>query len=72
MVNNGIVKIADFGLAKEIEDKTSTIIGTKDIIAPEIINNQKYDFAADVWSLGIIFYYLLENEFPINIENLNF
>jgi len=28
-------------------------------MAPEVIEHQPYDYQADIWSIGVIFYYML-------------
>ncbi len=57
---NGDYKLGDFGIAKTIE-KTSggTKIGTYKYMAPEVYNNQPYSFTADIYSLGLVLYWLL-------------
>ena len=57
MVNTkGYIKIIDFGTVKEIEDRTSTIIGTSHYMAPEITKGEGYSFQVDIWSVGICMY----------------
>jgi fused-like protein len=55
----GIPKITDFGLAKKVDAKFKYIkgtAGTPRYISPEILRNEPYTFATDIWSLGILFY----------------
>ena len=68
---NGHIKIADFGLARDIlHDKTSrTICGTLSYIAPEMITKENYSFEVDWWSLGVISYQLFFDKLPFNGNN---
>ena len=53
---NGYIKLIDFGTAKEIEDRTKTIIGTPHYMAPETIMGGGYSFQVDFWSISICMY----------------
>ena len=57
---NGDYKLGDFGIAKTIE-KTSggTKIGTYKYMAPEVYNNQPYNMTADIYSLGLVLHWML-------------
>ncbi len=57
---NGDYKLGDFGIAKTIE-KTSggTKIGTYKYMAPEVYNNQPYTYTSDIYSLGLVLHWLL-------------
>ena len=73
VAENCIIKITDFGLAKECENNnlSDTICGSPIYMAPEIIQKTKYNNKADIWSLGIILYELLTGSSPYNINNFN-
>ena len=56
------MKLIDFGLAKLAKSdgmKHTRGVGTPLSSAPEILNNQSYDFPADMWSLGILLFEML-------------
>ena len=61
---NGYLKLIDFGTAKEIEDRTKTIIGTPHYMAPEIITGEGYSFQVDYWSISICMYEFMCGEVP--------
>ena len=57
---NGDYKLGDFGIAKTVE-KTSggTKIGTYKYMAPEVYNNRPYGHTADIYSLGLVLHWML-------------
>jgi len=62
LIHNDILKIADFGLAKNfIESDRRTECGTRHYMAPEILNNASkvQKESCDIFSLGIIFVEIL-------------
>ena len=63
---NGIIKIMDFGLSKIVGPKEGLIdgYGTLNYCAPEVLMREPYNKQIDIWSLGIILYYMLVGHFP--------
>jgi len=60
----GYLKLVDFGFAKIITDRTWTLCGTPEYLAPEIILNKGHGFGADWWCLGILAYECLTGTTP--------
>jgi len=59
----GYLKVTDFGFAKKVTDKTFTLCGTPDYLAPEIVTGQGHGKGVDWWTLGILIYEMLAS-FP--------
>jgi len=62
--DKGYIKFIDFGSAKEIKDRTNTIIGTTQYMAPEILEGSSYSFQVDMWSIAICMYELMCGKVP--------
>lgn len=45
--HHGHLKITDFGFAKRVPDKTWTLCGTPDYLAPEVVSNKGYNKSVD-------------------------
>jgi serine/threonine protein kinase len=63
------VKIADFGLARHIEDEhilttMGQVVGTPAYLSPEQILGEPPTYAADIYAMGIVFYELLSGSRP--------
>lgn len=63
---NGHVRISDLGLALEIPEGEVVRgrVGTVGYMAPEIIDNEKYTFSPDYFSLGCLVYEMIEGRAP--------
>lgn len=60
---NGDFKLGDFGVAKQLERTEASLSrkGTYNYMAPEVFNSRKYDSRADIYSLGLVIYKILNN-----------
>jgi len=65
-VNNLNIKITDFGFACFFNPKEGLmdVLGSPLYMAPEIIQEKKYDHRVDIWSVGVITYILLSGRPP--------
>jgi serine/threonine protein kinase len=54
-----MLKLSDFGVSKILTDsELNTTCGTPIYMAPEIWNMESYTEKVDIWSIGVITYYL--------------
>ncbi|KAL6277996.1 hypothetical protein ACE6H2_021597 [Prunus campanulata] len=69
--NNSVLKIADFGFARSLQPRglAETLCGSPLYMAPEIMQLQKYDAKADLWSVGAILFQLVTGKTPFTGNN---
>ncbi|KAH8108148.1 cAMP dependent protein kinase [Cristinia sonorae] len=57
--SRGYLRLTDFGFAKIVDDRTWTLCGTPEYLAPEIIQSDGHGKAADWWACGILCYEMM-------------
>ena len=71
--NMSQIKIMDFGLSKIMGPKEHVVdgFGTLSFVAPEVLVRTPYNKEVDIWSLGIILYYMLTGILPFDDDSDN-
>ena len=64
IASDGHIWLTDFGFAKKITDKSYTLCGTPEYLAPEIILGNGHNHGADWWSLGVVMFEMLSGYSP--------
>ena len=65
---DGHLKITDFGFAKKIKDRSFTLCGTPEYLAPEVILSSGHNHGVDWWALGVLLFEMLAG-FPPFYDN---
>ncbi|KAG8513686.1 cAMP-dependent protein kinase catalytic subunit PRKX [Galemys pyrenaicus] len=65
----GHVKLTDFGFAKKLVDRTWTLCGTPEYLAPEVIQSKGHGRAVDWWALGVLIFEMLSGFPPFFDDN---
>jgi len=68
---NGRAKLADFGLARQLEECghhfASTFVGTMKFMSPERLRGENYSYPCDIWSFGLTILTAAYGHFPIDL-----
>jgi len=71
---DGYAKLTDFGLSKEnirSNKDATTLCGTPEYLAPEIVARKGHGLAVDWWSVGCIIFEMLTGQPPFMLMNGN-
>lgn len=73
VLENGIVKITDFGIAMAMNatqlTQTNSVMGSVHYLPPEQASGKGATLQSDIYSIGILFYELLSGKLPFKGEN---
>ena len=74
LLQNGSIKVTDFGIASFSRSETATIaengaIGSVHYISPEQARGDFTDAKADIYSVGVLMYEMLTGQLPFTSEN---
>ena len=70
----GRVVLMDFGAGRRVQDSNAstglTVVGTPLYMAPEIFKLREPTHVSDIYSLGVLWFYLLTSAYPVEGETL--
>jgi len=73
ILENGMVKITDFGIAQAINStqltQTNSVMGSVHYLPPEQANGKGSTLKSDIYSMGILMYELLTGKLPYKGDN---
>ncbi len=75
VLNDGMIKITDFGIARmrnnEIKTMTGMILGSPKYMSPEQVAGKRADPRSDLFSLGVVIYEMLTGTSPFVADNIH-
>ncbi len=70
----GVVKLLDFGIAKDAVSheltQTGGIIGTPNYLSPEQLRGDPASIHSDIWALGVLLYEMVTSQLPFQADTL--
>ena len=74
LTSRGVVKLLDFGIAKDSRSQgltqTGGVIGTPNYLSPEQLEGSQASPQTDIWALGILLYEMLTGQLPFKGDTL--
>ncbi len=75
ILNDGRVKITDFGIARmrtaDVRTQTGVVLGSPRYLSPEQVLGKRSDARADIFSLGVIIYEMVTGQAPFTGVDVN-
>jgi tRNA A-37 threonylcarbamoyl transferase component Bud32 len=72
IIEKGVVKILDFGIAKQelaaTVTKSGLFMGSPHYVSPEQIEGHDIDYRSDIYSFGIVLYEMIEGRVPFSAD----
>lgn len=74
LTSDGVVKVADFGIAKAVSDASATLydtntMGSVHYLSPEQARGGYIDARSDIYSLGVVLYEMVTGRVPFEGDN---
>ncbi len=67
--SGGRLVLMDFGTGEELSG-TNRLVGTPLYLAPEIFRGQRASVQSDLYSVGVLLFYLVTGKFPVNAGSM--
>ncbi len=75
VLNDGAVKITDFGIARlrdnDVKTMTGMILGSPKYMSPEQVSGKRADSQSDIFSLGVVLYEMVTGASPFVADNVH-
>lgn len=65
------ISLIDFGFADHLTDDMTDRLGSPVYCSPEIVQGKSYGANTDVWSMGVVTYYLVDGDLPFEGETID-
>lgn len=70
LADDGRAVLMDFGTGRELADSSSDVAGTPLYLAPELFADGEATVQSDIYSLGVLLYYLVTGSYPVRAETV--
>jgi serine/threonine-protein kinase len=71
LADDGRAVLMDFGTGRDLADNSSDVAGTPLYLAPEILAGRDATVQSDIYSLGVLLYYLVTGSYPVRAGSVS-